>query len=139
MLARDFHALLASSGLATGPAPRSEPDGAPPGRASSVWWMATRGTRWVADRCTDLLPDLLRLAWEEYRQEGRGTAPLLDRASAEATALALEELGVGSVLGGAPAGYVRRVERTGTKRILVPGGDWAAAGSESTGTTPITG
>jgi lysophospholipase L1-like esterase len=135
MLARDFHELLAVSGLATGTAPRREPDGAPPGRASSVWWMATRGTRWVADRCTDLLPDLLRLAWDEYRQESRGAAALLDRASADATVLALEELGVGSV----SAGYVRLVDRTSTKRILVPGGDWAAAGSEPSGTTPITG
>jgi lysophospholipase L1-like esterase len=135
MLARDFHELLAAAGLATGPAPRTRPDGAPPGRASAAWWMATRGTRWVAERCTDLLPDLLRLAWDEYRQESAGAAALLDLASADATVLALEELGVGSV----SAGYVRPAERTSTKRILVPGGDWAAAGSEPSGTTPITG
>ncbi|WP_329129322.1 SGNH/GDSL hydrolase family protein [Streptomyces sp. NBC_01476] len=136
LLARDFHACLAAAGVATGPAPQPEPDGAPPGPAASVWWMATRGTRWVADRCTDLLPDLLRLAWEEYRHVRRGTAPLLDLAAAEATARALDGLGL---TGTAPAGYTRRVGATGTKRILVPGGDWAAAGSEPSGTTPMTG
>ncbi|WP_405578284.1 SGNH/GDSL hydrolase family protein [Streptomyces sp. NBC_01190] len=135
LLARDFHARLTAAGIATGPAPRPEPDGAPPGTAASLWWMATRGTRWIADRCTDLLPDLLRLAREEYRHEKRGTAPLLDLAAADATARALRGLGVH----GAPAGYPRRVGRSGTKRILVPGGDWAAAGSDSSGTTPITG
>ncbi|MFC4031536.1 SGNH/GDSL hydrolase family protein [Streptomyces polygonati] len=135
LLARDFHARLTAAGIATGPAPRAEPDGAPPGPASSVWWMATRGTRWVADRCTDLVPDLMRLAWEEYRHESRGTAPLLDLAAADATARALADLGLVS----GPADHTQRVERTGTKRILVPGGDWAAAGSDSSGTTPITG
>jgi lysophospholipase L1-like esterase len=135
LLARDFHALLTAAGIAGGPPPRSEPDGAPPGAAASVWWMATRGTRWVADRCTDLLPDLMRLAWEEYRHERGGTAPLLDLAASDATARALEALG----LTAAPAGYGSRVETSGTKRILVPGGDWAAPASESSGTTPITG
>jgi len=136
LLARDFHAALAAAGLATGPGPGLGTDGPPPGRAASVWWMATRGTRWVADRCTDLLPDLLRLACAEYRSEARGTAVLLDAASDEATAAALASLGL------APApvpDYARRGARTGTKRILVPGADWAAAGSEVSGTTPMTG
>ncbi|MFI1098112.1 SGNH/GDSL hydrolase family protein [Streptomyces sp. NPDC020917] len=136
VLARDFHVLLAAAGLATGPGPGLGTDGPPPGRAASVWWMATRGTRWVADRCTDLLPDLLRLAWAEYRSQARGTAVLLDAASDEATAAALASLG----LAPAPvADYTRRGARTGTKRILLPGADWAAAGSEVSGTTPMTG
>ncbi|MFI0943382.1 SGNH/GDSL hydrolase family protein [Streptomyces sp. NPDC021020] len=137
MLAADFHALLASAGLAAGPAPRLAPDGPPPGRTASVWWMATRGTKWVADRCTDLLPDLLRLAAEEYRHTARGTAPLLDHAAREATARALESLGVTAAPPVHPAG--RAAERSTTKRILLPGTDWAAAGSDSSGTTPITG
>ncbi|SEO51560.1 SGNH/GDSL hydrolase family protein [Actinacidiphila rubida] len=136
LLARDFHALLAATGLATGPAPGLTTDGPAPGRAASVWWMATRGTRWVADRCTDLLPDLLRLAWAEYRSESHGTAGLLDAASDQDTADALASLGLIRV----PApDYARRGARSGTKRILVPGGDWAAAGSEVSGTTPMTG
>lgn len=136
MLARDFHALLAARGLATGPAPRPEPDGAPPGTAARVWWMATRGTTWMLDRCTDLLPDLLRLAAEEYRHQARGSAPVLDLAAHRATVRALDALG----LAAPPARIqVRRGALTGTKRTRVPGGDWAAAASESSGTTPITG
>lgn len=136
MLAADFHALLVDAGLARGPAPRLAPDGPPPGRAASLWWMATRGTKWVADRCSDLLPDLLRLAASEYRHTARGTAPLLDHAAREATARALESLGVRAA---PPLQSLGRAERSTTKRILVPGADWAAAGSDSSGTTPITG
>jgi lysophospholipase L1-like esterase len=135
LLARDFHATVAAAGLTDGTAPRLAPDRAPPGPAASAWWMATRGTRWVADRCTDLFPDLMRLAAAEYRGAARGTSALLDLAAREATLRALESLGVAA----GPADYPRRGGRTGTKRILVPGGDWAAAGRESSGTTPITG
>lgn len=95
-----------------------------------------RGTRWIADRCTDLLPDLLRLAAEEYRHTARGTVPLLDHASREATAAALESLGL---VGTPPVHSSGRQDRSATNRIRVPGGDWAAAGSDSSGTTPITG
>lgn len=89
-LAHDFHAILAAQGLAAGPPPRLDPDRPPPGRGASTWWMATRGTRWVADRSRDLLPDLLRLAAEEYRHEVRGTVPLLDHAARRATERALD-------------------------------------------------
>lgn len=174
LLARDFHTLLAAEGLATGPAPRLDPDGPPPGRGASAWWMATRGTRWVADRCRDLLPDLLRLAAEEYRHEARGTAPLLDLAAREATVRALHALGLGSpqdperatvrppatpertdpaappkgerpprapefTAADGSGAYSSRSGRTSTKRTGVPGGDWAAAASAASGTTPITG
>ncbi|MBN6547123.1 SGNH/GDSL hydrolase family protein [Actinacidiphila bryophytorum] len=145
MLAADFHALLAGSGMPVGAPPRLEPDGPPPGRAASVCWMATRGTKWIADRCTDLLPDLLRLAAEEYRHTARGTAPLLDHAAREATAAALESLGLSAARAHvpptvpAPLHSAGRPERSATKRILVPGADWAAAASDSSGTTPITG
>ncbi|SEG90262.1 Lysophospholipase L1 [Actinacidiphila yanglinensis] len=92
LLARDFHALLVARGLAAGLPPPLDPDRPPPGRGASTWWMATRGTRWIADRSRDLLPDLLRLAAEEYRHEVRGTVPLLDRAARDATERALATL-----------------------------------------------
>ncbi|SFF56233.1 Lysophospholipase L1 [Actinacidiphila alni] len=137
LLARDFHALLAAAGLAQGAAPRPEPDGAPPGRAASLWWMATQGTRWIADRCTDLLPDLLRLAATEVRHHRRGSTPVLEEDARRATVAALAALKVApSPVARQPAG--QRV-LTGTKRTGVPGGDWAAAGSEPSGTTPMTG
>ncbi len=92
LLAHDFHALLAARGLAAGPPPRTEPDRPPPGCGASLLWMATRGTRWVADRSRDLLPDLLRLATEECRHEVRGTVALLDHAAQRATEQALTAL-----------------------------------------------
>ncbi|WP_335979905.1 SGNH/GDSL hydrolase family protein [Streptomyces sp. CA2R106] len=92
LLAYDFHALLVSRGLAGGPPPRLEPDRPPPGRAASTWWMATKGSRWVADRSRDLLPDLLRLALEEYRHRLRGNVAQLDLASRHATAQAIASL-----------------------------------------------
>ena len=64
-LAREFHRLLRADGSALGPPPGAEPQGPPPTRGAQTWWMATKGTSWVVDRCTDLLPDLLRLAAAE--------------------------------------------------------------------------
>jgi lysophospholipase L1-like esterase len=107
LLARDFHAALNAAGLTRGPAPRPEPDGPAPGRASSVWWMATRGTRWIAERCTDLLPDLLCLAVAEYRAAARSATPLLDHAATTATAQALTALGLPAGPSGPPGGPVR--------------------------------
>jgi hypothetical protein len=72
-LAVRFHALLAEAGLATGVAPSPEPEFPVPTRSASLWWLATAGTGWVARRCTDLLPQLLRLAVDEvgHRAGGR--------------------------------------------------------------------
>ncbi|MFF7215442.1 SGNH/GDSL hydrolase family protein [Streptomyces sp. NPDC008238] len=98
LLAREFHDLLAARGLSDGELPSTTPGGPGPGAAASVWWMATKGTRWVADRCTDLLPDLLRLAGRETRHRLAGTDGLLDLRSRDATAAALARLG-GTSLG----------------------------------------
>ncbi|MGW3245629.1 SGNH/GDSL hydrolase family protein [Streptomyces sp. NPDC001070] len=97
LLARDFHALLVTRGLSDGEPPSTTPGGPGPGAAASVWWMATKGTRWVADRCTDLLPDLLRLAGQEARHRLAGTDGLLDLRSRDATAGALARLGGASL------------------------------------------
>ncbi|MEV6006877.1 SGNH/GDSL hydrolase family protein [Streptomyces sp. NPDC051976] len=92
LLAHDFHTLLDAAGLAAGPAPRLDPDGPPPGRGAAAWWLATRGTRWIADRCTDLLPDLLRLASTELRHQRLGTTAVLEEDSRRATVAALAAL-----------------------------------------------
>jgi hypothetical protein len=91
LLAREFHALLVAEGLARGRPPQAVPDGPPPGRAAGARWMATRGTKWVVDRCGDLLPDLLRLAMAELRCARSGPAAL-DLASHRATVRALAAL-----------------------------------------------
>lgn len=89
LLAGEFHALLTAHGLATGEPPHPDPAGPGPSRAAGVWWMATRGTHWIADRCRDLLPDLLRLAAAETRHCLAGTDALLDERARLATAEAL--------------------------------------------------
>ncbi|MFC1418822.1 SGNH/GDSL hydrolase family protein [Streptacidiphilus cavernicola] len=88
-LAREFHAQLAARGVASGLAPDPAPTGAAPSRTAQAWWMATKGTGWVVERCTDLLPDLLRLAAAEAR---RRNSELLDREAAARTEAALRAL-----------------------------------------------
>ncbi|MGW7360440.1 SGNH/GDSL hydrolase family protein [Streptomyces sp. NPDC054802] len=89
MLARRFHEGLATRGLAAGPAPDTEPDRPPPTRTAALLWLATAGTGWVARRCTDLLPQLLRLAGDEVHHWARGTGERLDRSAELALSAAL--------------------------------------------------
>lgn len=92
LLARGFHTALADAGLPVGPPPALALDGPPPTRTGSALWMATKGTRWVADRCTDLLPGLLGLAIQECRHGVAGSGRLLDAAAEHATRTALAAL-----------------------------------------------
>ncbi|MEW2450082.1 SGNH/GDSL hydrolase family protein [Streptomyces parvulus] len=91
-LALRFHALLAERGVATGPAPSPDSEFAAPGRAASLWWLATAGTGWVARRCTDLLPQPVALAANEVRHHARGTSARLDLHASAAVAAALAAL-----------------------------------------------
>ncbi len=92
LLAREFHRALTARGVAMGDPPATALDGPTPSRAASAWWMATRGTRWVVDRCTDLLPGLLALAAREVRHRVRGTGHLLDGQERRAALAALASL-----------------------------------------------
>ncbi|WP_431041023.1 SGNH/GDSL hydrolase family protein [Streptomyces sp. P1-3] len=92
LLAREFHTALAARGLATGDPPAACSQGPPPSRAAAARWMATRGTRWIADRCTDLLPALLGLAVRESRHLLLGTDRRLDLRARRATRAALADL-----------------------------------------------
>jgi lysophospholipase L1-like esterase len=91
-LARAFHALLADAGLAGGAPPGAEPQSPPPARGAGLWWVATRGTAWVARRSVDLLPQLLRLAAAETGHRVRGTTARLDLETSRAVASALAAL-----------------------------------------------
>ncbi|MFJ4714841.1 SGNH/GDSL hydrolase family protein [Streptomyces sp. NPDC088785] len=102
LLAAGFHALLAASGTAHGPAPGTEPDGPAPTRAAAWRWLATAGTGWVARRCTDLLPQLLALAADEVRHGLRGTGAHLDLRASAGVAAALAAT-PGHAAGGRPA------------------------------------
>ncbi|MFF4822180.1 SGNH/GDSL hydrolase family protein [Streptomyces sp. NPDC001312] len=91
-LAVRFHALLAETGMASGPAPSPEPEFPAPTRSASLWWLATAGTAWVVRRCTDLLPQLLTLAADELRHHARGTSTRLDLRSSASVSAALAAL-----------------------------------------------
>jgi lysophospholipase L1-like esterase len=66
-IARQFHQMLAAKGLPVGQEPDAEPGNRPPTRAAQFAWMATKGTAWVVRRSTDLVPNLLALAYAEWR------------------------------------------------------------------------
>ncbi|WP_406002040.1 SGNH/GDSL hydrolase family protein [Streptomyces sp. NBC_00829] len=89
MIAHRFHELLAERGLARGSAPALALEQPAPTRTASLLWLATAGTGWVARRCTDLLPQLLRLAGAEVRHWARGTSERLDRSAEHALFAAL--------------------------------------------------
>ncbi|MGV9457225.1 SGNH/GDSL hydrolase family protein [Streptomyces sp. NPDC003635] len=93
-LALRFHTLLTEGGLATGLAPSPEPEFPAPTKSASLWWLATAGTGWVVRRCTDLLPQLLTLAFDEMRHRARGTSARLDLRTAHAVSAALAALAV---------------------------------------------
>ncbi|WP_188305242.1 SGNH/GDSL hydrolase family protein [Streptomyces sp. CBMA123] len=93
LIARRFHELLGTAGHPLGPPPAVEPAEPPPGRTADLWWMATRGTRWVAARSTDLLPGLLALAAVEGAARLRGSSGRHDEQMARAAAQALASLG----------------------------------------------
>ncbi|MGW7442118.1 SGNH/GDSL hydrolase family protein [Kitasatospora sp. NPDC054795] len=93
LIALRFHDLLAEAGHPLGPPPAAAPAAAPPGLAADLWWMATRGTRWLAARSTDLLPGLLALAATEGVSRLRGGSGRHDEQMARAAAQALASLG----------------------------------------------
>ncbi|MFJ7906844.1 SGNH/GDSL hydrolase family protein [Kitasatospora sp. NPDC096204] len=93
LIARRFHDLLTESGHPLGPPPVAAPAEPPPTLAADLWWMATRGTRWLAARSTDLLPGLLALAAAEGTARLRGGSGRHDERMARAAAQALASLG----------------------------------------------
>jgi lysophospholipase L1-like esterase len=79
LLARSFAELLADRGFPVRQLPALAPSNPEPTRRAQAWWMATRGTRWVVDRATDLVPDLARLAAVECWYRLRGITAELDQ------------------------------------------------------------
>jgi lysophospholipase L1-like esterase len=75
LIARRFHALLTEAGHSLADPPGAEPLEEPPTRIEQLAWMATKGTAWVAKRSTDLVPNLLAMAFAEWRS---GQSPEVD-------------------------------------------------------------
>lgn len=67
LLAGLCHDTLYEAGFAVDERPAAEPNLPPPSKLSRAWWMATKGTRWIMRRSTDLMPQLLALAAAEWR------------------------------------------------------------------------
>ncbi|SHN29119.1 SGNH/GDSL hydrolase family protein [Cryptosporangium aurantiacum] len=66
VVAREFAGALADRGVPVPRMPSAEPGGgAAPRPFEHVWWLATKGTGWVIDRGTDLVPYLAGLAARE--------------------------------------------------------------------------
>ena len=89
LIARRFHELLTDRGLAHGTPPGTDPTQPPPTLSATVLWLATAGTGWVVRRCTDLLPQLVRLGGAEVHHWARGTGDRLDRSAEHALSAAL--------------------------------------------------
>lgn len=72
-LARGYAHLLLADGVPVTTLPSLEPaGGARPSTAGHLWWLATRGTRWVLARSRDLAPQLAVLAAQEWWAQVRG-------------------------------------------------------------------
>jgi lysophospholipase L1-like esterase len=76
LIARRFHSLLAQAGYPVGLEPDSEPNNPPPTKAMEFAWLATKGTAWVVKRSTDLVPNLLAMAFAEWRAGGTSAQQL---------------------------------------------------------------
>ena len=96
-LARCFAEELAARGYAVPTRPALEPEHAEPTRFAEVRWMATKGTRWAAHRCADLLPGLTAMAAAEWWYGVRGAVNRFDEHIAYEVAAALGRIDDGVV------------------------------------------
>jgi hypothetical protein len=72
--------------------PDPEPNSPAPTRRAQLGWLATKGTQWLADRSTDLVPYLARMAMAEWWYGVRGRTCRLDASVAQDTRAALAAL-----------------------------------------------
>ena len=80
LLAANFADLLAVEGWDIYRRPSLEASNPQPSRRAKAWWLATRGTSWLVDRSTDLVPYLARMAAAEIWYGLRGAGQRLDAA-----------------------------------------------------------
>ncbi|MFJ8582586.1 SGNH/GDSL hydrolase family protein [Micromonospora sp. NPDC093277] len=78
LLAGSYADLLAARGHPVYARPDPKPGNPPPTRRQQLAWLAVKGTRWVRDRCTDLVPQLLWMATVESWHRLGGRARRLD-------------------------------------------------------------
>jgi lysophospholipase L1-like esterase len=92
LLARSFADALAATGFPVPARPSLEPDNRSPSRRAQAGWMATKGSRWVLARCTDLVPTLVGLAAAEWWAGMRGRTVGLDEYAVNDVAAALAQM-----------------------------------------------
>lgn len=67
LLAASFFDLVSVAlGVPLAARPSAEPGNPDPTFAAQAWWMATRGTQWMARRSTDLVPSLAKMMVTEW-------------------------------------------------------------------------
>ena len=91
LIAAAYADLLAAAGVAVDRSGR-EPTNPPPTRAAQVRWMATKGTKWLMDRSTDLVPYLVSMAVREWWHDLRGRAQRIEDLLALDVVRVLEQL-----------------------------------------------
>lgn len=78
LLAFRFATALREAGHPVSRLPSLVPTSPEPTVGRRMWWMATRGSRWLVRRSTDLLPTLTRMAAEEWWSGFRVRDPGID-------------------------------------------------------------
>jgi lysophospholipase L1-like esterase len=78
LLAASFADLLTARGIPLYDRPGTEPTSPPTTRRAEFTWMATRGTRWLLDRATDLVPYLVAMAAREWWNDVHGRVQRAD-------------------------------------------------------------
>ncbi len=106
LLARLFAARLAEYGFAPVVLPDPEPANPEPSALAQAGWMATKGTGWLVRRSRDLVPDLLHLAWAEWRQERQSRSPGLPAGAGQLSDVPADRPGVSSAAAAPEAGEV---------------------------------
>jgi lysophospholipase L1-like esterase len=82
LLAGSYWDLLAADGFPVAMRPSPEPNNPEPTLRAQLRWMATKGTRWVIERGTDLVPYLIWMALTDLVRRGPGPDAGPDRATA---------------------------------------------------------
>ena len=91
LIAATYADRLARAGLAIRPVGR-EPTNPQPTRRAQAHWMATKGTKWMLDRSTDLVPYLLSMALAEWWHNLRGRAQRIEEVLALDLVRVLDQL-----------------------------------------------
>lgn len=86
------HAYAELLGVPPARRPELAPSLAAPTRRAQLGWLATKGSRWVLERSTDLVPYLVGMAMAEWWYGLRGAGDRLDAQAARDTVAALKAI-----------------------------------------------